>query len=148
MMSKTPVCIYDTTPFSRLKCKFEIMLIHTGVLFFRFYNDLGDRLFTSVIPSNMFGPHDNFNLQDGHVVGNIIHKTHIAKCNTHFIILNALRFNIDNCNAVTVHDNFEFTNSTRCTETKFNQGCNDYCFNSSFGLYHLDSFLKRVTCTI
>ena len=24
--------------------------------------------FTSVIPCNVFGPHDNFNMQDGHVI--------------------------------------------------------------------------------
>ncbi len=26
------------------------------------------RNYTSVIPTNVFGPHDNFNIQDGHVI--------------------------------------------------------------------------------
>ena len=57
-------------------------------------------------------------------------------CLLTFFILNVLRFNIDNCNAVTGHDIFEFTNSTRGTETKFNPGCSDYCFKSRSGLYY------------
>jgi len=35
--------------------------------------------FTSVIPTNIFGPHDNYNLEDGHVIPGLIHKCHIAK---------------------------------------------------------------------
>lgn len=35
--------------------------------------------FTSVIPTNIFGPFDNFNIEDGHVIPGIIHKTLIAK---------------------------------------------------------------------
>jgi len=35
--------------------------------------------FTSVIPCNVFGPHDNFNIQDGHVLPGIIHKVYNAK---------------------------------------------------------------------
>lgn len=31
------------------------------------------------IPTNIFGPHDNFNLVEGHVVPALIHKTFIAK---------------------------------------------------------------------
>lgn len=31
-------------------------------------------VFTSVIPTNVYGPHDNYNLQDGHVVPNLINK--------------------------------------------------------------------------
>ncbi len=34
--------------------------------------------FTSVIPTNVFGPHDNFNLQDSHVIPGLIHKTFLA----------------------------------------------------------------------
>ncbi|XP_054719553.1 GDP-L-fucose synthase-like [Uloborus diversus] len=37
--------------------------------------------FTSVIPTNVFGPHDNFNLEDGHVLPGLIHKTYEAKKN-------------------------------------------------------------------
>ncbi|KAG2458522.1 FCL synthase, partial [Polypterus senegalus] len=35
--------------------------------------------FTSVIPTNVFGPHDNFNIEDGHVLPGLIHKTYLAK---------------------------------------------------------------------
>ncbi|CAH1250097.1 GDP-L-fucose synthase-like [Branchiostoma lanceolatum] len=35
--------------------------------------------FTSVIPTNVFGPHDNFNLEDGHVVPGLVHKVYTAK---------------------------------------------------------------------
>ncbi|XP_076444462.1 GDP-L-fucose synthase-like [Babylonia areolata] len=35
--------------------------------------------FTSVVPTNVFGPYDNFNLEDGHVLPGLIHKVHTAK---------------------------------------------------------------------
>lgn len=35
--------------------------------------------FTAVIPTNVYGPHDNFNLEDGHVIPGLIHKAFIAK---------------------------------------------------------------------
>ncbi|MCP9258298.1 GDP-L-fucose synthase [Dirofilaria immitis] len=38
-----------------------------------------NRKYTSVIPCNVFGPHDNYNLRDGHVIPALIHKTYIAK---------------------------------------------------------------------
>lgn len=37
--------------------------------------------FTSVIPTNIFGPHDNFSIEDGHVLPGLIHKVHNAKAN-------------------------------------------------------------------
>lgn len=30
--------------------------------------------FTSVIPTNIFGPHDNFSIENGHVIPGMIHK--------------------------------------------------------------------------
>lgn len=36
-------------------------------------------MFTSVIPTNIYGPHDNFNVEDGHVIPGLIHKTYLAK---------------------------------------------------------------------
>ncbi|ROL43048.1 GDP-L-fucose synthase [Anabarilius grahami] len=33
------------------------------------------RRYTAVIPTNVFGPHDNFNIEDGHVLPGLIHKT-------------------------------------------------------------------------
>ncbi|EDQ92662.1 uncharacterized protein MONBRDRAFT_34882 [Monosiga brevicollis MX1] len=35
--------------------------------------------FTSVIPTNIYGPHDNFNIDDGHVIPGLIHKVYKAK---------------------------------------------------------------------
>ncbi|KAK7134058.1 hypothetical protein R3I94_015800 [Phoxinus phoxinus] len=37
------------------------------------------RRYTAVIPTNVFGPHDNFNIEDGHVLPGLIHKTYMAK---------------------------------------------------------------------
>jgi len=35
--------------------------------------------FTSVIPTNIFGHHDNFSIEGGHVIPGLIHKCYIAK---------------------------------------------------------------------
>ena len=35
--------------------------------------------FTSVIPCNVYGKHDNFNIQGGHVIPGLIHKCYLAK---------------------------------------------------------------------
>lgn len=37
--------------------------------------------FVSVIPTNVFGPHDNYNVQGGHVLPGLIHKCYLAKKN-------------------------------------------------------------------
>jgi len=37
--------------------------------------------FTSIIPTNIFGPSDNFSIQNGHVIPGLIHKCYIAKKN-------------------------------------------------------------------
>uniref|UniRef100_A0AC35THH5 GDP-L-fucose synthase n=1 Tax=Rhabditophanes sp. KR3021 TaxID=114890 RepID=A0AC35THH5_9BILA len=37
--------------------------------------------YTSVIPCNVFGEHDNYNLENGHVIPAIIHKVYLAKKN-------------------------------------------------------------------
>jgi len=37
--------------------------------------------FTSIIPCNVFGPHDNFNIQQGHVIPGLINKAYQAKKN-------------------------------------------------------------------
>uniref|UniRef100_A0A0B6ZRK2 GDP-L-fucose synthase n=1 Tax=Arion vulgaris TaxID=1028688 RepID=A0A0B6ZRK2_9EUPU len=37
--------------------------------------------FTSVIPTNVYGPHDNFNLEDGHVLPGLIRKVYESKAN-------------------------------------------------------------------
>jgi len=35
--------------------------------------------FTSIIPTNIFGPNDNFSIENGHVIPGLIHKCYIAK---------------------------------------------------------------------
>ena len=35
--------------------------------------------YTCVIPTNIYGPHDNFNLEDSHVLPALIHKCYLAK---------------------------------------------------------------------
>ena len=35
--------------------------------------------FTSIIPTNIYGPHDNFDIDGGHVIPGLIHKCYIAK---------------------------------------------------------------------
>ena len=35
--------------------------------------------FTSIIPTNIYGPADNFSIQNGHVVPGLIHKCFVAK---------------------------------------------------------------------
>uniref|UniRef100_A0A7S2DYU3 GDP-L-fucose synthase n=1 Tax=Helicotheca tamesis TaxID=374047 RepID=A0A7S2DYU3_9STRA len=43
--------------------------------------------FTSIIPTNIYGPHDNFSIQNGHVIPGLIHKCYNAKKdNTPFTI--------------------------------------------------------------
>lgn len=37
--------------------------------------------YTSIIPTNVFGPHDNYNIEDGHVLPGLIHKCYLAKSN-------------------------------------------------------------------
>jgi len=45
----------------------------------RAYQQQHGRCYTSVIPTNVFGPHDNFNLEDGHVLPGLIHKAYRAQ---------------------------------------------------------------------
>ena len=45
----------------------------------RCYNSQFGCQFTSVIPTNIFGPHDNFSIEDGHVLPGLMHKCLLAK---------------------------------------------------------------------
>lgn len=42
----------------------------------RAYHEKYGRLYTSVIPCNIFGPNDNFNLENSHVIPGMIHRLH------------------------------------------------------------------------
>jgi len=37
--------------------------------------------FVNVIPTNIYGPHDNFDIENGHVLPSLIHKCYLAKKN-------------------------------------------------------------------
>ena len=45
------------------------------------YNEEYGSNFTSIIPTNIYGPNDNYSIEDGHVVPGLIHKTYLAKKN-------------------------------------------------------------------
>jgi GDP-L-fucose synthase len=45
----------------------------------RAYQEQYNDNFVCVIPTNIYGPHDNFNLQDSHVIPGLIHKCYLAK---------------------------------------------------------------------
>jgi len=51
------------------------------------YKDQYDLNYTSVIPTNIYGPNDNFSIEDGHVIPGLIHKCYKAKQDgTDFVI--------------------------------------------------------------
>ena len=45
----------------------------------RAYQSQYNRRYFCVVPTNVYGPHDNFNLQDAHVIPALIHKCWLAK---------------------------------------------------------------------
>ncbi|BGP27251.1 hypothetical protein JCM10295v2_006215 [Rhodotorula toruloides] len=51
------------------------------------YNEEFGCNFTAAIPTNIFGPHDNYDLEDSHVIPGLVHKCYLAKKNgTPFIV--------------------------------------------------------------
>ena len=45
----------------------------------RTYNEQYKTNYSCIIPTNIYGPHDNFSLEDGHVIPSLIHKCYLAK---------------------------------------------------------------------
>ena len=45
------------------------------------YNEQYNTNFICVIPTNIYGPHDNYHLEDSHVIPGLIHKCYLAKLN-------------------------------------------------------------------
>lgn len=43
-----------------------------------YYEEYGLK-YTSIVPTNVYGPHDNYNIADGHVIPGLIHKCYLAK---------------------------------------------------------------------
>ena len=52
----------------------RIMEVHC-----RAYNEQHNTNFSCIIPTNIYGPHDNYSLEDGHVIPALIHKCYLAK---------------------------------------------------------------------
>jgi len=51
------------------------------------YSTQYSREYTCIIPTNIYGPNDNFNLEDSHVIPGLIHKCWLAKSNqTPFVV--------------------------------------------------------------
>jgi len=46
----------------------------------RYFNEQYGTNFISVMPTNLYGPGDNFNFETSHVLPAILRKTHLAKC--------------------------------------------------------------------
>ena len=53
----------------------------------RAYRDQYGCNFVTVIPCNIYGPNDNFNLDSGHVIPSLIHKCYLAKKNDNDFII-------------------------------------------------------------
>ena len=47
----------------------------------RAYKEQYGLQYTCVIPTNIYGPHDNFDIENGHVIPSLIHKCYLAKLN-------------------------------------------------------------------
>lgn len=47
----------------------------------RCYNEQHGRNYFTVVPTNVFGPHDNYSIEDGHVAPGLMHKCYLAKQN-------------------------------------------------------------------
>ena len=58
---------------------FFCIFLKTDSLYCRAYNEQYGDLFNSVIPTNIFGPYDNFHLKDAHVIPALIHQCYLAK---------------------------------------------------------------------
>jgi GDP-L-fucose synthase len=52
----------------------------SGIIMVQSYNRQYGTTFVAVMPSNLYGPNDNFDSQDSHVVPALMRKTHEAKC--------------------------------------------------------------------
>ena len=54
----------------------------SGLKMCEFYNQQYDRDYRCLMPTNLYGPNDNFNLDDSHVLPALIAKMHHAKLNS------------------------------------------------------------------
>ena len=52
------------------------------------YRETHNSNFICIIPTNIYGEHDNFNLEDSHVIPALIHKCYVAKQNNEPFVVN------------------------------------------------------------
>ncbi|MCL4136300.1 UNVERIFIED_CONTAM: hypothetical protein GTU68_047867 [Idotea baltica] len=91
LVSCLSTCIFpDKTPYPIDETMIHNGLPHTSNMGYSFAKrmlDVANRMyheqykcqFTSIVPCNVFGPHDNYSIEDGHVIPGLIHKVHIAQ---------------------------------------------------------------------
>src|SRR5690554_4208002 len=69
--------------------------------------------YIAVMPTNLYGPNDNYNLENSHVLPALIRKMHLAKClqenNWSGIQKDLKRRSLDEMNGKSTVDNFVFT---------------------------------------
>lgn len=54
----------------------------------RLYQKEYGRRYFCIVPTNIYGPYDNYSLENGHVIASLVHKCHLAKQNNKpFIVL-------------------------------------------------------------
>ena len=77
-------CPHISTPRYPWRCRVFRVLEYVFAFACRSYHQEYGCKFTSIIPTNIYGPHDNFNLEDSHVIPGLIHKCYLAK-STRFV---------------------------------------------------------------
>ena len=81
----------------------------------RIYNEECDRQYMTIIPTNLYGYHDNFSLENGHVLPSLIHRCYLAKQNNEPLVVrgsgNPLRqfLHVDDLASIVVYlmDNYD-----------------------------------------
>lgn len=51
------------------------------------FRDVLKKNWYSVVPTNLYGPHDNFNLEDSHLIPGMIHRAYLAKQNNEKFVI-------------------------------------------------------------
>ncbi len=69
-----------TAPLEKTNEAYAIAKI-AGLKMCEFYNQQYHTNYIAAMPTNLYGPHDNFNLNNSHVLPALIHKFHQAKIN-------------------------------------------------------------------
>jgi GDP-L-fucose synthase len=97
MVACLSTCIFPDKPKTAEQCLIDETMLHDGPPHFsndayayakrmlevqcRIYNESRGTNYICVIPTNIYGPYDNFHLEDAHVLPALIHKCFLAKQN-------------------------------------------------------------------